>query len=108
MLNEVSVEHIENYEKYFKSSIINTNDVYIKIFPLEINKNKIKKIEDILEVNITISTSDEKYNIFPMFVSENIYKNDLNLFNYQNHICYIKDLNKYLCRNNKYNNKSYF
>ena len=27
-----------------------------------------------------------------MFVSENIYKNDLNLFNYQNHICYIKDL----------------
>ena len=43
-----------------------------------------------------------------MFVSENIYKNDLNLFNYQNHICYIKDLNKYLCRNNKYNNKSYF
>ena len=23
-------------------------------------------------------------------------------------ITYIKDLNKYLCRNNKYNNKSYF
>ena len=43
-----------------------------------------------------------------MFVSENIYKIELNLFNYQNHICYIKDLNKYLCRNNKYNNKSYF
>ena len=43
-----------------------------------------------------------------MFASENIYKNDLNLFNYQNHICYIKDLNKYLYRNNKYNNKSYF
>ena len=31
MLNEVNVEHIENYEKYFKSSIINTNDVYNKI-----------------------------------------------------------------------------
>ena len=30
-----------------------------------------------------------------MFASENIYKNDLNLFNYQNHICYIKGLNKY-------------
>ena len=63
-------------------------------FPLEINKNKIKKIEDILKVNITILASDEKYNIFPMFVSENIYKNDLNLFNYQNNICYIKDINK--------------
>ena len=43
-----------------------------------------------------------------MFVSENIYKNDFNLSNYKNHICYIKDLNKYLYRNNKYNNKSYF
>ena len=43
-----------------------------------------------------------------MFVSKNIYKNDLNLFHYKNHICYIKDLYKYLCRNNKYNNKSYF
>ena len=39
-----------------------------------------------------------------MFASENIYKNDLNLLNYQNHICYIKDLNEYLYRNNK----SYF
>ena len=28
MFNEVNVEHIENYEKYFKNSIINTNDVY--------------------------------------------------------------------------------
>ena len=28
MLNEVNVEHIENYEKHFESSIINTNDVY--------------------------------------------------------------------------------
>ena len=26
--NTVNVEHIENYEKYFKNSIINTNDVY--------------------------------------------------------------------------------
>ena len=56
-------------------------------FPLEINKNKIKKIVDILKVNITILTSDEKYYIFPMFVSENIYENDLHLFNYKNHIC---------------------
>ena len=43
-----------------------------------------------------------------MFVSENIYKNELNLFNYKNHICYIKDINKYLYRNNKHKNKSYF
>ena len=77
-------------------------------FKLEINKNKIKKIEDILKVNKSILTSDEKYNIFPMFASENIYKNDLNLSNYENHICYIKDLNKYLYRNNNHKNKSYF
>ena len=43
-----------------------------------------------------------------MFASENIYKDVLYLFNYQNHVCYIKDLNKYLCRNNKHKNKSYF
>ena len=46
--------------------------------------------------------------MFPMFVSENIYKNELNLFNYKNHICYIKDINRYLYRNNKHKNKSYF
>ena len=40
-----------------------------------------------------------------MFASENIYKNDLHLFNYQNHICYIKDINKYLYGNNKHKNK---
>ena len=28
MLNERNVEHIENCEKFFKNSIINTNDVY--------------------------------------------------------------------------------
>ena len=31
MLNEINVEYIENYEKYFKNSIINTNDVHNKI-----------------------------------------------------------------------------
>ena len=31
MLDEINVEHIENYETYFKNSIINTNDVYNKI-----------------------------------------------------------------------------
>ena len=43
-----------------------------------------------------------------MFSSENIHKNDLNLFYYKNHICLIKDLNKYLHRNNKDKNKTYF
>ena len=41
MLNEVNVEHIENYEKYFESSIINTNDVYntiVKFNDYYINK----------------------------------------------------------------------
>ena len=31
MLNEINVEHIENCKKYFKNSVINTNDVYNKI-----------------------------------------------------------------------------
>ena len=31
MLSEINVEHIENYEKYFKHLIININDVYNKI-----------------------------------------------------------------------------
>ena len=41
MLNEVNVEHLENYEKYFESSIINTNDVYntiVKFNDYYINK----------------------------------------------------------------------
>ena len=43
-----------------------------------------------------------------MFSSENNHKNDLNLFYYKDHICLIKDLNKYLHRNNKNKNKTYF
>ena len=77
-------------------------------FPLEINKTNIKKIEDILKINICILTADEKENIYPMFISENNHKNDLNLFYYMNHICLIKNINKYSCRNNKHQNKKYF
>ena len=77
-------------------------------FPLEINKNNIKKIEDILKINICILTADEKENVYPMFTSENNHKNDLNLFYYMNHICLIKDINKYLFRNNRDKNKKYF
>ena len=65
-------------------------------FPLEINKNNIKKIEDILKINICVLASDDKENIYTMFISENNHKNDLNLFYYMNHICLIKDINKYL------------
>ena len=36
-----------------------------------------------------------------MFTSENNDPNDLNLFYYMGHICLIKDIDKYLHRNNK-------
>ena len=92
------------------------NELFINIyqklkyfeFPLKINKNNIKKIENILEVNICILSADENNNVIPMFSSENNQKNDINLFYYKDHICLIKDLNKYLHRNNKNNNKKYF
>ena len=88
------------------------NNIYQKLkyfkFPLKINKNNIKKIENILEINICILSADENNNVIPMISSENNHKNDLNLFYYKDHICLIKDLNKYLHRNNKNNNKKYF
>ena len=37
-----------------------------------------------------------------------IIQSDLNLFYYMNHICLIKDINKYLYRNNKHKDKKYF
>ena len=87
------------------------DEIYQKLksfkFPLEINKNKIKKIEDILKINICIFTSDNN-SVYTMFTSENNHKNDLNLFYYMNHICLIKDINKYLFRNNRDKNKKYF
>ena len=43
-----------------------------------------------------------------MFSSENTYEEDLNLFYYKNHICYIKDLNSYLYSNNKSKNVNIF
>ena len=46
-------------------------EIYEKLrnfkFPLEINKTNIKKIEDILKINIYILASDENDNIIPMF-----------------------------------------
>ena len=88
------------------------NNIYQKLkyfeFPLKINKNNIKKIENILEINICILSADENNNVIPMFSSENNHKNDINLFYYKDHICLIKDLNKYLYRNNRNKNKTYF
>ena len=88
------------------------NNIYQKLkyfeFPLKINKNNIKKIENILEINICILSADENNNVIPMFSSENNHKNDINLFYYKDHICLIKDFNKYLHRNNKHKNKTYF
>ena len=88
------------------------NNIYEKLkyfeFPLKINKNNITKIENILEVNICILSSDENNNIIPMISSENNHKNDLNLFYYRDHICLIKNINKYLHRNNNDNNRKYF
>ena len=88
------------------------NNIYEKLkyfeFPLKINKNNIEKIENILKINICILSADENNNIIPIISSENNHKNDLNLFYYKDHICLIKDLNKYLHRNNKHKNKTYF
>ena len=77
-------------------------------FPLEVNKTNITKIENILKINICILTSDVNNNVYTMFTSENDHKNDSNLFYYKDHICLIKDLNKYLFRNNKDKNKKNF
>ena len=88
------------------------DEIYQKLinfkFPLEINKYNIKKIEDILKINICILTANDNNNVYTMFTSENDHKNDLNLFYYMNHICLIKDINKYLFRNNKNKNKKHF
>ena len=69
------------------------DEIYQKLkifqFPLEVNKNNIKKIEDILKINICILTAYDNENVYTMFTSENDHKNDLNLFYYMNHICLI-------------------
>ena len=49
MLNEINVEHIENYKKYFESSIINTNDVYNSI--VKFNDHYINKEIEMLNTH---------------------------------------------------------
>ena len=86
------------------------NNIYDQLkyfrFPLKINENNIEKIESILEINICILSADDNNNAFPMFASKNNHKNDLNLLYYKDHICLIKDLYKYLHRNNKNKNRN--
>ena len=73
------------------------DEIYQKLknfeFPLEVNKNYVKKIEDILKINICLLTADDKENVYTIFTSENDHKNALNLFYCMNHICLIKDIN---------------
>ena len=59
-------------------------------------------------MNIFILSSYDNNSVYTMFTSENDHKNDLNLFYYKDHICLIKDLNKYLFRNNPDKNKKFF
>ena len=49
MLNEINLEHIENYKKYFKNSKINTKDVYNKI--IEFNDYYINRKIDMLNTH---------------------------------------------------------
>ena len=98
--NRIKLTDKELFDE-IKQKLINSK------FPLEINKNNIKKIEDILKINICILTANDKEDVYTMFTSENNHPNDLNLFYYMNHICFIKDINKYLHRNYKGNNKKY-
>ena len=77
-------------------------------FPFEIDKNNFKKIEDILKINICILTADDNNKVYTMLTLENNHPNDLNLFYYKDHICLMKDMNKYLHRNNRDYNKNTF
>ena len=89
MLNEVNVEHIENYEKYFKKQLINTNDVYntiVKFSDCYINK----KVD-----MINIHYNRNNYN------KDNI--NDLNVLDYNKK----QKLNEKIKFDNKYRRKIY-
>ena len=89
MLNEINVEHIENYEKYFKNSIINTNDVYNTI--AEFNDYYINRKIEIL--NIHYNRND--YN-----------KDDINYFNVLDYDIKQK-LSEQIEFDNKYSRKIY-
>ena len=89
MLNEINIEHIENYEKYFKNSIINTNDVYNTI--VKFNDYYINKKIDML--NIHYNRND--YN-----------KDDNNYFNVLDYNIKQK-LSEKINFDNKYNRKIY-
>ena len=87
------------------------NDIYHKLknfnFPLNFNKDNIKDIEDILQINIFIFGLDLNYNTIHIFNSNNIYDKNLHLLYYNNHICLIRDLYKYVYNKNKIKNKKF-
>ena len=89
MLNEINFEHIENYEKYFRNSIINTNNVYNAI--IKFNDYYINKKIDML--NIHYNRSD--YN-----------KDDINYFNVLDYNIKQK-LSEKINFDNKYSRKIY-
>ena len=82
------IRHINPQQKNPKRIRIDDKKLFTEIyeklknlkFPLEINKASIKKIEDILKINICVLASDENYNIIPMFSNKNTYEENLNLF----------------------------
>ena len=73
------IRHINPQQKNPNRIKLNDKKLFTEIyeksksfkFPLEINKRNVKKIEDILKINIYILASDENNNIIPMFSSEN-------------------------------------
>ena len=89
MLNEINVEHIENYKEYFENSIINTNDVY----------NTIVKFNDYY-INKKIHMLNIHYN-------RNDYNtDDINYFNVLDYNIKQK-LSEKINFDNKYNRKIY-
>ena len=89
MLNEINVEHIENYEKYFKNSIINTIDVY----------NTIVRFNDYY--------INRKIDMLNMYYNRNYYnKDDINYFNVLDYNIKQK-LSEQIEFDNKYSKKVY-
>ena len=89
MLNEINVEHIENYEKYFKNSIINTNDVYNTI--VKFNDYYINKKIDMLNIHYNRNDND---------------KDDINYFNVLDYNR-IQKLSEKINFDDKYSRKIY-
>ena len=89
MFNEINVEHIESYEKYFKNSIINTNDAYNTI--VKVNNYYINNKIDMLNIHYNRNDYD---------------KDDINYFNVLGYNIKQK-LSEKINFDNKYSRKIY-